>query len=206
MQIIYHVALMGNWKNVVDQQFDLLNKTGLSSESLTIVAVGQDQRSLALLAKKKGIKPRDIITNQSLEIYESLALRVAQIHAITHPNDVILYFHTKGVSDPENQNKIRHRRLMEWQLLFPWRTHRDDLIADKYDVVGTCYWEEPSHFVGNFWMARSSWLAKLPPLSFTSRLSCEYWIGTIPSMRPKYMVKNHKMWEEDYDWGQWELK
>lgn len=94
----------------------------------------------------------------------------------------VLYAHTKGayhgdeINTPWRQSMTRH-------LVGGWR-QCVELLSD-YDAVG-CHWLTPQEwpgavtspfFGGNFWWARASYLAGLPPLESDNRHDAEIWIG-----------------------------
>ena len=82
---------------------------------------------------------------------------------------------------------------MTARLITPWRANCEHLRT--YDAVGSDFRVQPpcSHYPGNFWMARTSFIKTLPdfghyyarasvhrrvPDPKWHRLPCEFWIGS----------------------------
>lgn len=112
--------------------------------------------------------------------WEQRTLRLLRTDAKRHPKDLTLYAHTKGASHGSGQ--MSHwRRSMTCALLKDWWAHVTNL-STLFEAVG-CHWLDPlpsggTGFAGNFWMARNSFLASLPPVGTDSRHQAESWIGS----------------------------
>lgn len=95
---------------------------------------------------------------------------------VTH----VLYFHTKGATSQQKYpTVVDWRRLMDYFLLWQWRTTLDKLDPRSRSVAGVNWGEEPwPHFSGNYWMATAEHIRSLrPPPKNGSRLTAERWVG-----------------------------
>lgn len=112
-------------------------------------------------------------------------MELVRAWALTYPDQAIVYAHTKGASQPTEFND-RWRRSMTHHVVEGWG-HCRSVLEEGYDAVG-CHWLHPDafgestmgavpFFGGNFWMARCSYLATLPPVSTEDRWASERWIG-----------------------------
>ncbi len=157
----YHVACMGNWKEVVSEQVPLL--LGLDIH-VTLLGSTADHD---WLEAETGI--RSIRRLEGLQNYETPTLQAAWEWSCANPAGAVLYLHTKGVSKPQNRARTAWRHLMGEQLVARWRKNLERLA--HADMIGVNWCETPSpHFQGNFWMARAGWIARLPsPVSFRNR-------------------------------------
>jgi len=211
MIIVYHVASMGDWQEVVTEQLNLLVSVGLKDCKLYLTHVGplSDTEWLLSSSQANGLFPTLERRDDNVMHYETFAMilieRLAKLS-----DEPIMYFHTKGVSASWHQGKRMWRKLMEREVISGWRNHLPELEQDEYDAVGVnwCQWDDP-HFSGNFWIARADWIRKLPDYvayhhsKSLVRTSCEFWIGSATGIRVKSLAcAGHSMFYDDYDWGQ----
>ena len=104
-----------------------------------------------------------------------------------HPDWAVLYFHMKGVSQP-NDAYARWRRCMERAVIWNWR-RCVDLMIQGFDTVGA-HWlthakypilgKDQRYWGGTFWWAAAKYLLTLPPLPEQrgKYYKGEEWIGT----------------------------
>lgn len=210
INVVYHCAGMGNWKEVVHEQFDSLKRSGLTSIFATHVGEGCDW--FVEQALRQGIDMKLVCHTDNLNDREYHALLF--VEQLAKDSDTpVLYFHTKGVSRSDSH---RWRRLMQKHVVEDWQTNLTYL--KDHDVVGVnwlpCsndawiakqWWMRP-HFCGNFWIAKSEWLRKLPPFGFFYQTldwvyALEVWIGAAPNCRYKSLAcTDQPFWEKDFDW------
>ena len=197
-----HVATMGNWRDVVDEQFALIKSSGLSdaSEMIYVGLAGDGELTLP-----KGFSL--LCQSPRLDIFEYETL--SHIWKHSHNNDGLAwYIHTKGVSktaEEWDRNKQLYRDILrieslemlqkheqEWRRYmqhFVLKSHRRCVEAlQECDVVGASWRETPCpHFSGNFWWARTSYLRGLcepHELSSTANVfgdgrgGAEFWLGS----------------------------
>lgn len=181
-RVVYHVAAMGNWKEVVNHQLRLLRACGLHHH-VRITYLGGELQWLKDRCIVHGVNATIVRAENNTDHYETLAmLEVERLAADTANERPILYFHTKGVSAPDCQQKKAWRTLMEEWVIRRWRENMIHLR--DHDAVGVSWCEGgEQHFSGNFWIANPAWLRRLPIfLAYhiakgQHRYSCEMWIG-----------------------------
>lgn len=190
----YHVAAMGNWKAVVGEHFRLLRAAEIESVRVSYVGCSDGIDVVTKTAEEAGIQAKIFRHDPRLTVYETPAMKMIQAWARATPEaGSILYFHTKGVSAPNDPNKRKWRDLMNHEVLTNWRQVVRKL--DCFDVIGV-NWRNCrpiAHFCGNFWWARTDWVRSLAPFDsyfenplYPSdrdsgrRLGCEFWISSGP--------------------------
>ena len=148
----YHIAAMGNWKDVLLEQKSATDAAGLRpichvngspSDSEWVSAIGLDVASVS----------------PNLKEYETPALELVYRWCCDNPSGAVIYFHTKGVSSPGDRSKAAWRRLMMSAVISPWEQNIRRL--EIADLVGVNWIDSPDHphFSGNFWMARADWVS-----------------------------------------------
>jgi hypothetical protein len=211
-EVFYHIACMGNWRDVLIEQLDLAASCGLAGPFHVSIAGGSGADAIWAVASaaERGIA-FDIVHRGKLDEYEIPALRAAWEWARANVG-AVLYWHTKGVSKPGDRNKLLWRRLMGAELIAKWKENLK-LLAE-FDAVGVDWQDSPQHphFSGNFWLARSDWIAGLcDPLWFKQsragtmlinhpweRMSAEMWLGTRQYHHIKSLVcRNENLWSGD---------
>lgn len=192
VRVFYHIAAMGNWREVVAEHFVLLGEAGLDSVQVSYLGETEGLDHVTRSAGDAGVNATVTQVDQRLTLYETPALKMIEGWARTNEGS-ILYFHTKGVSAPHDPYKRCWRDLMNRQVICNWRENVQQL--DDFDVVGVNWRHCPpiSHFCGNFWWARSDWIRSLTPFDIYyenpryptdwdsgRRLGCEFWISSSP--------------------------
>lgn len=197
MSVFYHLACMGNWHAVFEEQLRQLHKNGFSQLNLTVLGTDNDLTEVNELCIKMKIIPNTLYHSSELINFEKPAM--LEIEKYAQKNEgFVFYLHSKGVSNPDNKVKTKWRRLMMKALVEDWENCIPQLT--EYDAVGVNWREMPpiSHFCGNFWYASTYYLRKLadfecyyenPRYHFwdsinDKRLGCEFWIGSSP-VRPR---------------------
>jgi hypothetical protein len=183
--------------DLMAQQMATIEAVGLVDyASAMYVGVNGDEED-ADIARMLAPSKAQVIAHGKGTGTEITTLNVLRSWVKSHLGWYVLYFHSKGVSHPENPNTT-WRLNMEAHVLGNWR--RCILELDRgYDACGS-YWltpeEHPSliqhhpFFGGTFWWSKSDYLAtlpSLPPPEFVHRYEAESWIGSGPR-RPR--VKN----------------
>jgi hypothetical protein len=190
----YHIAAMGNWQTIVDEHFHMLQAAEIQSVNVSYVGCSDGIDFVTKTAKDAGVRATIARQDLQLTVYETPAMKLIQDWAHTASNiGSILYFHTKGVSAPDDQNRRKWRNLMNYEVLMNWRQLVQKL--DDFDVIGV-NWRNChpiAHFSGNFWWARTDWVRSLAPFDTyyenpryptdwdnSRRLGCEFWISSGP--------------------------
>lgn len=176
----YHVATIGSWRSVVEEQVGRLRESSLYERmgSLRVCAVGPEAGEVGWDDPKIEVVGR----YSSLEEYEFPTLRALQ-RFCCGKEGAVFYFHTKGVSrtDPSVRD---WRRYMEYFVIERWSECLAGLGG--HDTMGVNWMRAPwPHFSGNFWWARCKYIASLPaPDSCppgeqdgSRRHWCERWVG-----------------------------
>src|SRR5262245_38319411 len=207
--VVYHVAGIGDWKQVVDEQLQLLQQSGLVKD-IRITYVGKEldwlEDRLALYDITYQIVRSDLNTDHC-ETFAMMEIdRLAKEERIEDP---IMYIHTKGVSNPGNASKRAWRHLMESWVVRRWQVNMAYL--KMFDAVGVNWIEGgPQHFSGTFWIANPDWIRRLPRFeeyhlaSGLHRYTCELWIGAAQWCKALSLgCKNEPFWNFNYDYNQW---
>lgn len=120
-------------------------------------------------------RPIDILVGKS-DGWEQVTMQLMRDHAVGD----VLYAHTKSAANYSEMHD-KWRRSMTYFNVVCWRDCVR-YLAD-HDTVG-CHLIDPGDFWGgNYWWARSEWLAELSPLQYDNRYQAEAWIGTHPGRR-----------------------
>lgn len=207
--VVYHVAEMGDCREVVCEQLYDLAAAGLVHIQVTVAGGSGDW--IATEAGQRGIVAKIVARNPSLKVYESLALD--EVYRFANSTEgiegrPILYLHAKGVSAPGNAGKRAWRRVMMRHLVAKWKELWP--LLDTHDAVG-CNWMPTyaingirfPHFAGNFWLARADYIRSLPPWEAWwrkrghERFSCESWIGANAACRPLSLLATDAGWGND---------
>jgi len=184
IEIVYHIATINNWKDIVNEQLTKVEKSGLGDacDHLTISITGSHIAQMEKILNNYSFKNKvSYIKNLDLSCFEFPAIeKVIQI-AKEKPTAKILYFHTKGVTyhnQPNEKNITLWRKYMDYFNLEKW----DDCILalEDHDACGV-EWTESAcgvyMFAGNFWWGRADYINTCI-LYKRSRYDCEIFIGT----------------------------
>ena len=190
--VVYHVCILGNWKEILLDQLKTLNNSGLGKvlDKMYVQIVGvldnthfQEIKSLFLnysFSHKISFK-----YFKAIDLYEFPSIKQVQQIARTSPEARILYFHTKGVSHEEQHGKQYVKNLNQWRKFMEYFNIEkwDDCLhaLEKFDACGVDWgkkWKnKPQFFAGNFWWATGKYITTCQ-LTRNDRFDCEYFIGT----------------------------
>ncbi|MEO8108804.1 MAG: class I SAM-dependent methyltransferase [Ginsengibacter sp.] len=191
VKVFYHLACMGNWREVFEEQVQQLKDNGFQQVYLTVLGTEKDLDFVNVTCERRGLVSYIIFKAGELTYFEKPALMAVEEYAKQHEG-YVLYIHSKGVSNPADVSKIKWRRLMMQQLIQNWESCITQL--PYYDAIGVNWRDMPptSHFCGNFWYASTNYLRKLADFSKyfdnprfqihdridNKRLGCEFWISS----------------------------
>ena len=191
VKVFYHLACMGNWKQVFKEQSFQLQQNGFQYINLTVLGTMEDLEFVNLTCEKFNLKVQVIFQAADLTYFEKPALSAIEEYA-SRNEGYVLYLHSKGVSNPADETKVKWRRLMMHELVDNWEYCMHQL--PHFDIIGVNWREMPpvSHFCGNFWYASTGYLRKLADFNHYyhnprfqiwdainhKRLGCEFWIGS----------------------------
>lgn len=197
IRTVYHVAGLGpHWRPIVREQLASLARVGLRRVLAT--HVGEGESWLLDEAARQELDLTLCEHHDDVRQWECPAIRLIERLART-ADTPILYLHSKGVSHPLTE-PVWHewRRLMQRELVERWFEHLPRL--ETHDAVGVNWWKKKTHFSGNFWLARPSWLRRLPPFDryYRDRYSCERWIGAEAGCRAlSLFCSDKRLWDRD---------
>jgi hypothetical protein len=167
--VVYHVATLNHWRDVVRGQIELLARNRYW-DSLT-VSIGSDEVPMADEAVRiiKGLMPSSDVRFRHfrLEAFEHGAMSL--VDEMAEQDLPILYFHAKAVSySPINPYKETWRKYLN-RIVSEADQWARFLIQSEYDACGQLAVHDSAHgftyFAGNFWLAKSAYLRKLPKYS-----------------------------------------
>jgi len=171
IKIFWHVNELAGWNNVMDQQWDLIEKSGLwdAASEINICMNGQPWTFVGWLQTKNINDPtgklKMVNVNKDAALHEFPTLSYAQHVAKTDETPFYMcYIHLKGLLRWGDENVGDWRNFMNYFTIERWQDNVKAL-GEGAQVVGTNYNTEPwPHFAGNFWWAKSDYVATLDPL------------------------------------------
>jgi len=191
VKVFYHLACMGNWKEVFEEQMQQLQKSGFHQINLTILGNEENLNYSKWICSKADLQAYVLFNTPDLAYFEKPALLAIEAHC-RQTDGHVLYLHSKGVSSPADETKIKWRRLMMKELVENWHACIEKL--PHYDIIGVNWRDMPptSHFCGNFWYASTTYLRSLADFKIyynnpryriwdridDKRLGCEFWISS----------------------------
>lgn len=164
IRIVWFIACMGRWRQVILQELLCLRNSGLFDAADEILVCQAGKGNLGLPDKCNVAKKSDV------GAFEFPALEL--LRETARPGDKILYMHTKGVSRRGATFKVGNqwREYLLWGCVERWREHAQAL--DFCDISGvqltqldnefTTKCGHPRVFAGNFWWTRGDWAMNLP--------------------------------------------
>jgi hypothetical protein len=186
----FHAYADGNFSTPIREHFTAAREAGLlgALDSVRVGLVGSAENRARVLALLDDLSVPVMVVATAETGWEQVTLRM--LHKFAKQDDgKIFYAHTKGAS---SRDKVAHpwRVSMIHDTVTRWRECVEAL--DNLDTAGP-FWlksEREEHvdhkhfFAGNFWWARSDYVARLPALKNEHRFQAEGWIGLgVPSVR-----------------------
>lgn len=169
--VVYHLYQAPGWEQLFSEQMGLLCMSGLLEAAHVTISVNGNCPVPNIA---------DEIVYRTDGFSEKPSLLIVRQRAEQFPESRILYFHSKGISNP-TKNQDDWRMMMQHFILVKWR--EAVALLDSHDVVGVNWRTCPvPHSSGNYWWANASFLRKLD-LAFLNdhdRMSQEFWIGSMP--------------------------
>ncbi|WP_315817962.1 hypothetical protein [Paraflavitalea speifideaquila] len=191
VKVFYHLACMGNWQQVFEEQLQLLHDNGFRQMNMTVLGCNEELRTVRLIALKYKMEIHILFSDPELAHFEKPAIGAIEKYA-NENEGYVLYLHSKGVSNPGDHTKTKWRRLMMRELVQEWEYCV--LQLPNFDIIGVNWRDMPpvSHFCGNFWYASTRYLRTLADFKQYyqyprfkiwdainhKRLGCEFWIGS----------------------------
>jgi len=161
--IFIHAAIIGRYKERLEQYLNLINESGLYNEvtNIYITYVGNDHSmfDVTLFDRDNKIILHQISTQ--LEDYELPTHSYIYDYCKKHPNYNILYIHTKGITGTINDCIEDWVSYMIYFLIGKWNICIETL--KNFSTVGVDLRDYPTlHYSGNFWWATSNHIVSLP--------------------------------------------
>ena len=195
----FHAYADGKFETPMRQHFTEVRDTGLlyALDSVRVGIVGSAVNRARVLALLEELVIPVTVVAVADEGWEQVTLK--QLHKFAKQDDgKIFYAHTKGawssdrMANPWRVSMI-HDTVTRWKECVR--------ALDKLDTAGP-FWQDsamPEHeghgrfFGGNFWWARSDYLARLPAIKNEHRFQAEGWVGLgSPSVR--IMREGYSTW------------
>lgn len=189
IDVYYHICALGNWKNILEYQFEVIVKSGLlaACDNLYIGFLGDNVSDINFLSNRSS-KIKVFAFSNYKEHCERLTLNAMREKVIREKeNKKIFYLHSKGVTREIDEVKL-WTDIMMYFLVENFETCvkllnigdtvgvnaiNDGNLHQKIDNENHCLC-----YSGNFWCANSSHIRKLPK---------------IPEI-PKNMIPNNLFW------------
>jgi len=181
-----HICTINHWKEIVDEQLQIITSSGVFDklDNIFCGVVGEHE------FYPPHPKIKVVYRSYDIREYEYATLQWLHTFCKNTPPRYIFYIHTKGVSSKggsiENPPEIRkfvtgdYRKFMQ-HILF--NKHIECLEAlKKADICGVNWrmYHNPPYLAGNFWWARTEYIATLPRFTQNDRnkrSNAEFWIG-----------------------------
>lgn len=181
----WHISCMGNYKDVVSEQYNLMKSEGLLDVSTAIhvnINGNKEQASKVAAWLRQKSDKFNIIGIHDINAYEFPAITHIYNMATTSQPYYGFYIHTKGVSQPTDQLRSRWRQMLNHYIIRLWQTNLHK-VMQGYDLSG-CNLKEatsyfPMHYSGNFFWYDSLYVRRLNnPLKINNldRYNAEFWI------------------------------
>lgn len=158
----YHIAAMNNWQSVVREQFRALLRGRFAGVARAVVSGNEnDARCVLQIAEASGIHVTILDIVNGHDAFEFPTLRMLQKACIQGDVDNVMYFHTKGVSQPACWHRAHWRWFLNAYLL---RLHfAIPELLSGHDYCGPVISSLPMrHSCGNFFAATASYIRTLP--------------------------------------------
>lgn len=212
--IVYYCYLVTKYEQLIDNQFQRLIDSGLYNEVENIfVNIYGDEELVEKQIQYFNKYNKVIINNINTEVntYEYEGLKcVWDLAQKLNDDDLILYFHTKGITRNCSYDMELWRNVMEYELIDKYK-EVINLFNDKPLSCGVNLKAYPKyHFSGNFWWANVKYLKNLvqPKLiiddiyvsmGITNRHYYEFWISHFNESDFRNNMKNLKTYNVNYN-------
>ena len=206
MRLFFHVAAMNSsWYSIYREIYDELVRSKLleNSSKLTIGFIGSTEDFNKITTELVGDKYELLYFGSDFEQYEFPTLNELEKFCKTS-DELVMYCHTKGVSNPAHQGKRYWRKAMVKSIITDWE--RCITLLKTNDLVGYNLHRPrhrgaaPIHFSGNWWWGKPEYIKQCIPIltlqktpKFIShwmmtqiRFQCEFWLRTGPWLTAKW--------------------
>jgi len=197
VSIYFHIAVMNNYQNIVNDIVDSVSDVGLYDmvDSINVGVVGGSKKHVHTLPDKYKVR----FESHNLKLYEKPTLAMLHEDCKTSTGKV-LYIHTKNARTVPCERHVDYAKWKSWASREVHRKYMLNFNIQHYtqrlndledcDAVGCDFRNKPensSHFAGNFWWANCSFIKTLPgwsggmfpisgPMGRQARHYCERWL------------------------------
>lgn len=192
IKIVYFafINFKAQWKNIVGGQLNQLKKTGLLDVAQLYIHIVCDDNEIDMVTDFiRNIIYDVIIYTSNINQFEYRGIHLVWKLAKEHPEDIYLYFHSKGMvnSMSIDGNRSHHEQQIFQEVICPWKKVINIFNTDNsINKIGLAISKEGWAWC-NFWWARGTYLAECEePIVSTNRWYYEDWLhrklpNTIPS-------------------------
>ena len=180
VKIYYHVAQVGGWESILNEQINLIHSTGLYNlcEDINVGFLGD----LSCIEPYITGKIKLAVHDSNLKRFEAITINMMLEHASNNVNQYdVLYIHTKGaggVIRNDINGQYYWRQMMNYWMIEQHLTCIDYLRLDYATCgINSIPKRNPTHYSGNFWWSSSDYIRNLSPLNGTEgRGKSESWL------------------------------
>lgn len=193
INIFYHIYLFSNWESIVQEQLDVLERSGLLKISKLKVGIvyhgGSENEIEKCVYKLNKIPNCEILFTKHTSYCGECDTLIEMKNFSVNQVGFLLYIHSKGVTQigSERESYVNDwRRMMEYFLIENW----EDCVfklKDGYDCCGINYQDHAATinnqpklikiFNGNFFWVNSEYVKNLDSsILFEHRYSSENWV------------------------------
>lgn len=195
-KLYYHFYIpntLSSWELLLYEQLDCIEGSGLQYHCDVEICVSSNQKNYKKL--QQNIKSYSFVKStwfdtdieENKNHYEGTTL--LKLYDECGSYDNVGYMHSKGITSLSKQVNC-WRKVLEYGVIEKWQDNINAL-NNGYDVSGIIWNQESSHFAGNFWWTKSSYIKTLPrpviekweihnlPINaeWDNRVRYEGWIG-----------------------------
>jgi hypothetical protein len=175
--VVYYAYLNpGKWETIVKGQLASLKESKLDSNATVHIVLCGEDSDIALAKELIDETLSSAWIHQSNENkYELPAIHLLWTLANKNPDNLYLYFHTKGVVRGNGYRLPEEKKLFS-EIIMPWCRIKTLFKDKKINKIG--YASSPSGFFWyNFWWARGDYISKcLEPVESGQRHFYESWV------------------------------
>ena len=160
IHIYYHIYAIDGVESIIDEQLNLIKTHFDFPYILNVgISIADDNISIDYIINKFE-KIRDVRSKGNEFVTLDLIEKDKEKFG---DSDYILYIHTKGASKQDNQNVISWRYLMNYFNIEKVKNVFKLFEKTEFNTYGVHYIasNNKSHYSGNFWWAKSSYLKTL---------------------------------------------
>lgn len=166
------------WWNIIGEQLLQLKSNGILTLSELHVFLSSESNECLKQCefKVKQLIPESHTYTSNVNNYEYEGINLVWNLAVKSPENIYLYFHSKGISSTSNHRSMSERKLFK-TIIDSWK-NVIDIFSDNPNInkVGLTA-SEPGWMWFNFWWARGTYLSKCEqPIITTRRHYYEDWL------------------------------